>query len=313
MIEVIEPGMYATIQDFGRLGYLKKGLTRGGPIDENAFLWGNYLLKNNPMAAQIEIVLGGSKFKFTSPAAVAVCGADVSLKLDNNEKSIWETFQVEAGQVLTIGPARNGLRAYLAVAGGIQVDAQWGSCATVKREHLGGHKGDGSALQKGDTLAIASSQCELTQRIPWRYRPDYSKPPVLGLIPGFQYDQFAMAEREKLCFHEYTISQQSDRMGIRLEGPAIEYAGQGLVSEGINIGSVQVPPNGQPIIMMNDRQTLGGYPKLGNISPLDLSRLAQCRPGQTVQFTRVEVAQVQQQLTKYYDFFGITPACQTDH
>ncbi|MEC7642362.1 MAG: allophanate hydrolase, partial [Pseudomonadota bacterium] len=98
-----------------------------------------------------------------------------------------------------------------------------------------------------------------------------------------------------------------------LEGPAIEYAGKGLVSEGLNIGSVQVPPNGQPIIMMNDRQTLGGYPKLGNISPLDLSRLAQCRPGQTVQFTRVEVAQVQQQLTKYYDFFGITPACQTDH
>ena len=102
-------------------------------------------------------------------------------------------------------------------------------------------------------------------------------------------------------------------MGIRLEGPAIEYAGKGLVSEGINIGSVQVPPNGQPIIMMNDRQTLGGYPKLGNISPLDLSRLAQCRPGQTVQFTRVEVAKVQQQLKNYYDFFGITPACQTDH
>lgn len=310
MIEVIEPGLYMTLQDFGRFGYLSKGLTRGGPADEHAFLWANKLVGNRFDAAQLEITLGGARIRFTEPTHFSVCGADAKLSLDEQPLNSWQSHSAIAGQTLHIGQAQAGLRIYLAVAGGFQAEPQWGSVATVAREKIGGIHQNGQPLKSGATLNTEKSTADIDRRVPWQYRPDYSKTPTLGLIPGNQYEQFPDTVREAFCYNDFTVDSSSNRMGVRLKGHSLSYQGKGIVSEGINIGSVQVPPNGEPIIMLCDRQTLGGYPKLGTISPLDVSRLAQCRPGDQVRFTRVTIEQVQQQLARYYRFFDVQLACQ---
>ncbi len=310
MIEVIEPGLYMTLQDFGRFGYLSKGLTRGGPADEHAFLWANKLVGNRFDAAQLEITLGGARIRFTEPTHFSVCGADAKLSLDEQPLNSWQSHSATAGQTLHIGQAQAGLRIYLAVAGGFQAEPQWGSVATVAREKIGGIHQNGQPLGSGATLNTEKSTADIDRRVPWQYRPDYSKTPTLGLIPGNQYEQFPDTVREAFCYNDFTVDSSSNRMGVRLKGHSLSYQGKGIVSEGINIGSVQVPPNGEPIIMLCDRQTLGGYPKLGTISPLDVSRLAQCRPGDQVRFTRVTIEQVQQQLARYYRFFDVQLACQ---
>lgn len=310
MIEVIDTGLQMTLQDFGRFGYLSKGLTRGGPADEHAFLWANKLLGNAFDAAQLEITLGGAKLIFRDTTQFAVTGANADLNLDGKLINGWQSYCAEAGQTLTIGQAKSGLRLYLSVNGGFKGESQWGSVATVTREKIGGPYQNGGPIEANEQLATGNYDAGVSRRVSWQYRPDYSKTPTLGLIPGNQYDQFPDAAREQFCFNDFTIDNSSNRMGVRLKGHNLDYQGKGIVSEGINIGSVQVPPNGEPIIMMCDRQTLGGYPKLGTISPLDISRLAQCRPGDTVRFSRVKIDQVQQQLARYYRFFDVQLACQ---
>lgn len=309
MIEVLATGLQLTLQDFGRFGYLSKGLTRGGPVDEQAYLWANKLLGNRFDAAQLEVTLGGTQLRFHDDCSFAVTGADVPLQLDEEPIRVWQSYTAKAGQVLKLGQAKRGLRAYIAVYGGFSCEPQWGSCATVTREIVGGPNGDGSAITKDTELSGGGVAPVISRRVGWEYRPDYEKTPTLGLLPGNQYEQFPLAARENFCFHDFTISSSSNRMGVRLTDHHIDNGQSGIVSEGINIGSVQVPPNGEPIIMLCDRQTLGGYPKLGTINPLDISRLAQCRPGDKVRFSRVTVEQVQRQLAQYYRFFDVKPAC----
>lgn len=310
MIEVLEPGLQMTLQDFGRFGYLSKGLTRGGPADESSFLWANKLLGNRFDAAQLEITLGGAKLKFHKDCSFAITGAEVSIKLDDDSLENWQSYTARAGQVLSLGQAQQGLRAYLAIAGGFEHEPQWGSVATVTRELVGGPDSDGKPIAAGQQLQGGAVADVVNRRVSWQYRPDYSKTPTLGLIPGNQYEQFPDESREKFCYGDFSIDNSSNRMGVRLKGEELKFKGKGIISEGINIGSVQVPPNGEPIIMLCDRQTLGGYPKLGTISPLDISRLAQCRPGDKVRFTRVKIDKVQQQLARYYRFFDVQLACQ---
>lgn len=309
MIEVLDSGLQMTLQDFGRFGYLSKGLTRGGPADEQAFLWANKLLGNDFNAAQLEITLGGARLKFQRDCSFVVTGADVGVQLDDETLNNWQSYTAKAGQILSLSQAKQGLRAYLAVFGGFVHEPQWGSVATVMRELVGGPEHNGQPITEGQQLNGGGVAKVVNRRLSWRYRPDYAKTPTLGLIPGNQYDQFSTTVKENFCFHDFTIDNSSNRMGVRLTGHALEFNGQGIISEGINIGSVQVPPNGEPIIMLCDRQTLGGYPKLGTISPLDISRLAQSRPGEVVRFSRVSIDKVQQQLARYYRFFGVQLAC----
>lgn len=312
MIEVINPGMHATLQDFGRLGWLRKGLTRGGPADEHAFLWANKLLGNRFSDAQLELTLGGAEIRFGERCSFAVTGAEAPLKLAGETISGWQSYTAEAGQALTIGHAQQGLRLYLAIAGGFQCQQHWGSVATVTREQVGGVNADGGAIQAGSQLPGGAVTTIDNQRVPWQYRRDYDKAPTLGLLPGNQYDEFPAHAVETFCFDEYRVHPSSNRMGVRLQGSPLAVPENTMVSEGINIGSVQVPPNGEPIIMLCDRQTLGGYPKLGTINPLDVARLAQCRPGDSVRFTRVTIETVQRQLAEYYRFFDVQFACQHD-
>lgn len=303
---VIKGGILSLVQDTGRLGHQHLGVTRGGPLDAKSASWANRLLDNHPDAAVIEITAGGLELESRTQTMLAVTGGDLNLTINGEPQVPWRSFWVRQGDRLKFGTPRYGFRAYLAVAGGFQTKAVLGSRATVQRDHLGGIDGTGSALKAGDELPCRHLMEEpISREIPMQYLPEISQELVLNLIPGYQMHEFSKEAWQTIWHSEFTLSQNSNRMGARIEGPKIATPTKSFLSEGVSYGAVQVPSNGQPIIMLEDRQTLGGYPKLGNILPLDGFRLAQCTPGAKIRFQPMSLAEGQQQMRRYLRFFGL--------
>ena len=283
-LEVIRPGALSLLQDAGRFGYQHLGIGTGGPMDEHAFHWANYLLGNPADASQIEISMGGFQVKFHLAASIAVTGADMAMTLDGDAVTPWRTLAVKPGQQLDFHAPQNGLRAYLAVRGGLQAPLKLGSCATVMREQLGGLDGQGSRLRAGDLIEFNPDQTYTEQHTPAWAIPNYQAPLHLGVLPTYQHKQFSRKAIATLFGQPYQVSPQIDRMGYRLTGPVIKNQVPSPISEGIVFGAIQVPGDGQPIILMKDHQTIGGYPKIGCISALAAGQLAQRVPGSTVHF-----------------------------
>jgi len=253
----------------------------------------------------IEITLGQAAFYIHHECMLALCGGDLQAKLDGQPVANWSRFAAKKGQLLTFSLPRNGLRAYLAVKGGFEAPEHYGSCSTVERDRLGGLHCDGKGLNAGEFIAFHQHQTiKRSRKVTFRFTPDYNLPLVLRLIESYQCDKFSPAAKSTLYESEYTVSQSSNRMGYRLEGPALEAPSDSLLSEGIALGSVQIPPDGHPIILLNDRQTLGGYPKLGCVARIDLPRLAQAKPGQKVFFTQGDREGLQKVWCKWARFFG---------
>lgn len=296
-LRVIKPGIMALPQDGGRQGVMHTGLTQGGPMDLHAWAWANRLLDNRYGASSLEITVGGLVLEAESDLMLALTGADLWARIDDIPLSPWQSFILCKSQRLAFGHPRHGLRAYLAVSGGFPIPGP-----TVPREHLGGLHGDGRPLAVGDLLPCTSSPLQQPRHVPARFLPDYRAPVALRLIPGAQHEGFSTQARETLFTQTWCLSPRNDRMGARLEGEPIE-ALQGLVSEGIALGAVQVPPDGQPIILLNDRQTLGGYPKLGSIHPLDLAALAQRMPGTVLTLRPCALDQAQAEMRRFLRFF----------
>lgn len=272
---------FAQLQDGGRFGVRHLGITQGGALDWVAMQQANWLLGNAADAAVIEIPLGGLQLHVQSGGWLALTGADLNAKLDEQPLVPGQAFQLRHGQTLQLNSPKRGVRAYLATPGGFAADPVMGAVATVMREHLGGVHGNGRGLHNGDRLqGNASDATPRTLPTGALWYPGNEV--VLDLIPGAQIAGFAGASLFAAFNQSWTLDQRADRMGMRLTGPALRYQGQALISEGIPLGAVQVPPDGQPIILMNDRQTIGGYPRLGAVTPLSLARLAQCAPGQKV-------------------------------
>lgn len=282
---VIKPGMLTLLQDLGRFGYQHLGLTTGGAADEQAFLWANKLLDNPPNSPALEITLGGLILEVQKSTRVALTGADLQASCNGVALANWQTHNVKTGDRLQFGFPRSGVRAYLAVAGGFVISPTFGSVATVVRERMGGLDGRGRPLQEGDCLPCAAVECKMLRRVPPRFIPDYTGPLTVRVMEGQQRALFDDAEVSRFYASEYRVSTHSDRMGVRLDGPRLHPTVGGIVSEGIPFGAIQVPPSGQPIILLKDRQTIGGYPKLGTVHPLDAFALAQRQPGQPVRFT----------------------------
>lgn len=286
-LRVIKPGQLSLIQDSGRQGISPLGVTLGGPIDEYAYCWSNYLLGNRPNCPTIEITLGQAEFNFTQSCLLAICGGDLQARLDGKPVTNWSSFYVLKGQTLTFGLPVNGLRSYLAVEDGFNVKPHLGSTCTVVRESLGGLHQDGSPLRENDQIRYARSYgSKSSKQVTFRFVPDYNLPLRLRLIESYQANQFNKEEKRAFYQQIYQVGQHSDRMGYRLEGKPITPPSGGIISEGIALGSVQIPPDGQPIVLLNDRQTLGGYPKIGVLARIDHPRLAQAKPGQDVKFIR---------------------------
>jgi biotin-dependent carboxylase-like uncharacterized protein len=295
MLEIIQPGLLTTVQDAGRRGWMRAGVPPSGPMDAAAFAIANRLVGNPPEAAGLEITLSGPVIRCRRATVIAVCGAAFDLWVDILPVPAWHAVFVRAGAYVRFGARRQGARAYLAVAGGITTPPYLGSRATYVKGGFGGL--EGRALRRGDRLPVGAHKIRdlvayAGRACPPAHRPVTPPTPTLRLVPQRQgLPPQALAE---LCAHPFEVTQASDRMGVRLAGPPLpRREGAPTISDGVVTGSVQVPPDGHPIVMMVDHQTTGGYPKIGTVIQADVPLLAQCLPGDCVRFQAVARAEAQ--------------------
>ncbi len=318
-LEVLDGGLLTTVQDLGRRGYERYGVPVAGAMDPFALRAANFLVGNPvgasaptvwrrvpprdaagrclPDAAALEITLIGPTLRATDKCLIAVTGADLSLRVNGIELPPWMAIFVRKGWTIEFGKRKTGCRAYLAVAGGVNVTPVLGSRSTYLSGGFGGF--EGRAIYQGDLLPVGKVSfhpLSLAGRsFPANLIPDYSDTPEIHVVLGPQDDYFADEGMATFLSSEYSVDPTSDRMGYRLKGPAISHKGAtGIISDGIPLGAVQVPPDRQPIVMMADRQTIGGYPKIATVIGVDIPLLAQCLPGQsTVRFKAVGIDDAQ--------------------
>ncbi|MBY4677704.1 5-oxoprolinase subunit C family protein [Marinobacterium arenosum] len=283
--KVIQPGLLTLIQDAGRFGHHRIGLTTGGPLDPLAFRWANRLCDNPLDATALEVSIGGLVLEAQVDTRIALAGAEMPFKINGTEQDRWHSHKVRAGDRIEVGFATNGARAYLAVSGGFHVEHSFDSAATVTRESIGGL--NGARLQQGDFLHCKPAPDARGYRLEELHRPEYGQHVTLRVIPGYQQHAFSNVQKRIFFSSEYKVTDRADRMGFRLEGPEIKPSMDGILSEGICHGAIQVPADGQPIVLLNDRQTIGGYPKIGSVISLDTGRLTQLMPGGTVSFEEI--------------------------
>lgn len=294
-LKVLIPGLHTTVQDLGRIGYQALGVPVSGALDRVGLRLANALVGNSQNTAALELLFSGPRFEVIAERLrVAVAGAGASLVIGDNERRIpaCESATLLRGQIAEIVLSGEASIAYLAVEGGIAVPLVLGSAATYVRAGLGGF--EGRALRPGDVVPLsldrASDRAE--QRLP--FPPASGREDPIRVVLGPQQDHFTFAAREALCQAEFRVSQQADRMGMRLDGPPLHHrAGWDIVSDAIATGAIQVPGSGQPIVLLADHQTTGGYPKIGTVISADLPVLGRRRPGDTIRFTAVEVEEAE--------------------
>jgi len=291
-VTVVRPGPFTTVQDLGRVGVLRFGIPPAGPVDRDAFIVANRLVGNADGEAGLECTMTGPVLEFHQDAAVAATGADIPVNLNAETVPMWTTLRVKAGDRLGVGAARAGCRAYVAIAGGIAVPPVMGSRATYVRGRLGGV--GGRPLQKGDRLPIGPPPTPL-ERLEGRtirqaWLPAYAPEIECRVILGPQADRFS-PEAIRLFFESpYRVSPEADRMGYRLKGAAIPHLrGHDILSDGIPLGGIQVVGDGQPIILLMDRQSTGGYTKIATAISVDIPRIAQAKPDHLIRFREIGV------------------------
>jgi biotin-dependent carboxylase-like uncharacterized protein len=290
-LTVNQAGMLSLLQDTGRYGKHDIGLTTGGPMDAVAFKWANRLLDNKLSATAIEVTVGGLELAVMVDTFIVVTGAKVPLTINAVDKALWQVHAVSVGDIIKLGFATEGMRAYLSVAGGFKVALQFDSAATVTRESVGGL--NGGPLKIGDILPCDGVSSITPLKLAQRYWPTYKQEVVLRVVLGYQQDSFSEHQQWRFFNSEYTVSARSDRMGFRLEGAEINCDIKGILSEGICFGAIQIPADGQPIVLLNDRQTIGGYPKIGSVLSMDCAKLAQSPVGSKVLFKAIDIYQAQ--------------------
>lgn len=302
-LRVLKPGPLSLLQDAGRYGWQHLGVSPAGPLDLHAAAWANRLLDNPWGTPLLEIALGHLELESELDTWLALTGAQVAATLDGAPLPPWSRFPLRAGQRLRLGFARSGQRAYLAVAGGFAAPPLLGSVSTQLREGLGGLQGKGEPLRGGDLLPCHPASLARGASVPWPYQPDYRAPAHLRVISGGDAPRFAPEQLQAFFSQDWQLSPQSDRMGARLLGEALR-APSRQWSQGVGRGAIQLPPDGQPIILQADHQTMGGYPVLGWLHPLDQARLAQCPAHHQLRFSPVELGEAQAEVREFYRFFG---------
>lgn len=278
--------------DKGRVGVLSQGYTESGPMDELAYRWA---LKLAGMQAENALeAMGEVRFAIMQSGYFAVCGPNIHIQVDGLTVPSWSRFRANKGQQIQITSASIGQRYYVAVSGGFAFPQALDSACTVIREQLGGIRLNGSPVKTEDQIAFNLPVIPHTEHghceVPVCLRPQYSLSQPIRVVEGYQVSEFDQLDKMRFYTSDYTVTQSVDRMGYRLSGPAVQSRIQQLSSEGIALGAIQFPPNGQPIVMMRDRQTLGGYPKIGAVARCDLSRFAQSVPGDRIRFTSIDAA-----------------------
>lgn len=293
-LAVLHAGFQTTIQDLGRYGYLRAGIPPSGPMDREAFVIANRLVGNDDNAAALEFAFLGPKLECRTDAWIAVTGAEVDLRINGKLEPLWAALRIRSGGIIQIGPARNGCWTYLAISGGINVPPVLGSQSTYARGSLGGI--EGRALKEGDLLpvkVILPKQDVLEGRkILSQYRPSFPAEVEVRVILGPQDDYFIPDGISTFLSSAYEVTHKIDRMGYRLEGPSITHrAGPDIISDGMPAGGIQVPGDGQPMILLVDRQSTGGYAKIATVISVDIGLVAQAQPGRRIRFRAVTLTE----------------------
>jgi antagonist of KipI len=320
-IQVLKPGVQSQLQDLGRFGFQDLGVPVCGAMDEWAHRLANLLAGNAQDEATLEIVLMGPSLVFENATQIAITGADLSPRLNGEPVVMHQRIDIAAGSQLEFGRRVNGLRAYLAVRGGFAVDPVMGSRSTYVRGGFGGFQG--RALRKGDVLPIpdAAVPFEPAASLPAGLQAGCEMPSVepgavttVRVTTGEHWSRFTPEAQAEFAAAVYKISPQSDRMGYRLEGPALQRADSvELISEAMSFGTIQVPADGLPIVLMAERHSAGGYLKIAHVISVDLSLMAQLAPQQALRFERVSLEKAQtlylkreQRLAQLRAILGVT-------
>lgn len=295
-IKILDAGLLTTVQDLGRYGFQRYGVSASGVMDEYSAKIANKLVGNKVGEAVLETTLKGVQIEFLQNTAVAITGGNCDVTLNGTKIELWQSYLVNRGDILKMGICKSGLRNYLAFSGGIDIPVIMNSKSTNLKAKVGGF--NGRKLMTGDILSVGVGSLEAPLTLNKHYIPTYSKDIKVGVILGQQDDHFTEAGIKTFLNETYTVTQESDRMGIRLSsvsGATIEHKnGADIISDGITFGAIQVPGSGQPIVMMADRQTTGGYTKIGNVISSDLAKLAQATPGTKVKFVEYTLEQAVQ-------------------
>jgi biotin-dependent carboxylase-like uncharacterized protein len=292
-IRITKPGPLTTIQDQGRYGFQDRGVPVSGAMDQAAYRLGNLLVRNQGIEASLEITLGGFKAEFLSDTWFCLTGPEPVARLNNRSMTAWTCQRANPGDVLSVDYGRKGVRWYLALAGGVEVPLIMGSRSTYLRGGFGGL--EGRLLQKGDVLDSGRPNGpDIFLPLPKELIPGYSHEPLLRVVLGPQEDEITEEGLSTFLEAAYTVTQRSDRMGCLLEGPPIRHKrGADIISDATAFGSIQVPGSGQPIILMADRQTIGGYVKIATVASVDLPLIAQSLPGYPVRFKAISLQEAQ--------------------
>lgn len=297
--QVLEPGVFTTVQDLGRYGFQQFGIPISGALDKFSFRTANMLVGNPESSAVLEITYIGPKLEVLSESMVAVAGAELTVLMNGLPLPLWQSFSVGRGDIISFKPAAQGIRAYLAVSGGIPAPTVMGSRSTCTGGKFGGIQG--RALLRGDLVCRGESASrDVDLVLPEVFRPTFSRKIALRAVPGPQDDYFRSG-MEVFFGSEFSVTSQADRMGYRLAGPVIPFADgvpKSIISEANMPGMVQVPPEGQPIIVLGE-QTASGYAKIATVITPDLDLVAQARPGDVINFTRVDLAEAHSSYIRY--------------
>ena len=289
MIKIIESAGLS-IQDLGREGYQKYGVPVGGVMDRYSAVITNYLVGNEKNAPLLEFFMGSLKIKFLRDSIFAV-GANSEVKLNGEKIEAWEAHMGKGGDVLEISQPKSGVYGYLSFQGGLKCQKVFGSCSTYPQA------GWGRYLKKGDVIELKHSTNRFPKRreLPEELIPKYDRNPKIRLILGPQLEHFSKEGIRTFLSNEYIVTEESSRMGYRLDGPRIEHSEMGadIISDAIPLGSIQVPESGKPIIMLADHQTTGGYAKIGVVISADISKVAQTPIGGKIRFQEISVEKAQ--------------------
>jgi len=290
--KVIKSGIFDTIQDLGRFGFQQYGMPVSGAMDSHALRIGNRLLGNKENEAGIEISTPGLSLEVLNQTVITITGANFNPTINSSPAPMWETIEVKKGDIISFKQIKNGCRSYLLVAGSVDVPIILGSKSTYTRGKIGGLKG--RPLKKADVINIGETNQELQNIIGRKVAsidiPDYHEENKIRVVLGPQDDYFTKDGLHAFLNSSYEITVNSDRMGYRLKGPKINNKhGSDIITDGITLGSIQVPRNGMPIVMLADRQTTGGYAKIATVISVDADKFSQMKPGNKIKFTQINL------------------------
>jgi len=280
------PGIQTTVQDLGRRGLGRYGLPACGAMDRLALITGNLLLGNKPDCAALETILHGLKIKALKEATLTITGGDLAPHLNARPVEMWTVFKMNPGDILHLKQTQTGFRAYICIQGGIDAPVYSGSRSVYPRGKMG------RILRKGDTVNIfpASITFPLQPvKLPAAFYPDYDRESPIQVLPGPQMDHFSRKGKKTFLNSDYTLTSRIDRQGICLKGPSIKHRkNPGIITDPTPQGAIQVPGDGQPIILLRDAQITGGYAKIGVVTRTDLDRLSQAKPGDKIRFRLID-------------------------